>query len=167
MAYIGIRSKVGTAKLPSLTWLALILLGVLPALPFGNALSPQTPTTPSKDFIAACQKDFNVTEQELQEFPDEPIAEDVDMKFKCYANCLMHGMGFMDTNGRLDADAMHEMGILSEQSYECVVECKAANDMEDDMCEYSFGIMLCIRMLHGDTQDESEELKPIEEERKK
>lgn len=110
----------------------------------------------------------NVTMEELDEFPTDPSPEDIDMKFKCYADCLLNGMGFMDTNGKLNAEAMHEWGILNDESYKDILECKAANDMEDDPCEYSFGMMLCARMLDSEEEYYSGEMDDeAKEERRK
>lgn len=95
----------------------------------------------------------NITMEELDEFPTDPSPEDIDIKFKCYADCLLNGMGFMDSNGKLNAKSLHEWGILNDESYDNMLECKAANDMEDDPCEYSFGMMLCARMLDSVEMD--------------
>nr|XP_014091324.1 general odorant-binding protein 57c [Bactrocera oleae] len=141
----------GMSSLPGLTWLALLAVIVVFVLPPGAVTS--TPTAPTRSFVEACQVKHNITMEELDEFPTDPSPEDIDIKFKCYADCLLNGMGFMDSNGKLNAKSLHEWGILNDESYDNMLECKAANDMEDDPCEYSFGMMLCARMLDSVEMD--------------
>ncbi|XP_018785093.1 PREDICTED: general odorant-binding protein 57c [Bactrocera latifrons] len=152
--------------IPGLMWLVLLAVIVGFTLPPGAVAL--TPTAPTRSFVEACQVKHNITLQELDEFPTDPSPEDIDMKFKCYADCLLNGMGFMNTNGKLDAEALHEWGILNDESYENMLECKAANDMEDDPCEYSFGMMLCARMLNSEENDyNSDEVDEAAEERRR
>nr|ALS40423.1 general odorant binding protein 57c [Zeugodacus tau] len=143
-------------SLSGLTWSVLLVVFVMLVLP--PAAVTLTPTSASRSFMEACQVKHNVTLEELDEFPTDPNPNEIDMKFKCYADCLLNGMGFMDKNGKLDAEAMHEWGILDDESYDNMLECKAANDLEDDPCEYSFGMMLCARMLSSGEEDYSGEL---------
>ncbi|XP_054739266.1 general odorant-binding protein 57c [Anastrepha obliqua] len=146
--------------LPRLTWLVIFAAAILFLMPLGRVTA--TPTGAPSSFVQACQEQHKITEEELDELPDDPNPEDIDMKYKCYANCLLNGLGFMDENGKLNAEMMHDAGILNDDSYEDMIECKAANDMEDDPCEYSFGVMLCARMIHAnDENDEYAEAVPM------
>ncbi|XP_017490361.1 PREDICTED: general odorant-binding protein 57c-like isoform X2 [Rhagoletis zephyria] len=148
--------------LPIPAWLMLLTAVMLFFSSLGGVNA--TPAASTKSFMEACLERNNITHEELDQFPDDPSPEDVEQKFKCYANCLLDGMGILDENGKIMADSMHEWGILSDESYENMIECKAANDMEDDPCEYSFGIVICARV---NIEHHSDEIEPIEEERRK
>ncbi|XP_004522856.1 general odorant-binding protein 57c [Ceratitis capitata] len=149
-------------SLPGLTWLVLLAAILMFFLPIDKVAA--SPTASTRSFMEACQVKHNITMEELDEFPDEPDADEVEMKFKCYAHCLLFGMGLLDENGKLNVEYMHDVGILTDPSYESMLECKAANDMEDDPCEYSFGMMLCARMLGTEEGGSEENIEDIEEE---
>ncbi|KAM7343486.1 general odorant-binding protein 57c-like [Cochliomyia hominivorax] len=92
---------------------------------------------------AECQKEHDVTDIDLSKIQNTPI-EDIGKNFKCFVNCFLTKMEYLDENGKLDFDKVKDIAEMHGVENADLDDCKAMHDMVDDKCDYAFNIVSCV-----------------------
>ncbi|EDW60798.2 general odorant-binding protein 57c [Drosophila virilis] len=124
----------------NLTWNVLILFAFM--LAYVQSLSVPL------DVEEKCLAENNATRPELSAKIDQANAEghleNVEMKYMCYVRCAAAEMNILDANGHIDIEQFQKLEHLRGQNIAVLNECSQVNNLEKDLCIYSFKMLLCL-----------------------
>lgn len=95
-----------------------------------------------------CLAENNATRPELlskiDQAKDEGHLENVERKYMCYVRCAAAEMNILNDNGLLDIELFQKLEHLRGQNIAVLYECSQVNNLEKDLCIYSFKMLLCL-----------------------
>nr|BAG11607.1 odorant-binding protein 57e [Drosophila yakuba] len=94
----------------------------------------------------------NEAHQVMENWPDPPV----DRAYKCLLTCVLLELGLIDDRGNVQIDKYMKSGVVDWQyvAFE-LVTCRIEFSDEKDLCELSYGLFNCFRVVKLATERNS------------